>query len=201
MRLGRRRLVLSAAALAAAAPAIGQPLRLERPRTVIALLQNMKRAVDDGVLFDEAFYAEANLKESFAASQVAYGRPIPGYRLYGRVSGFGVLFETVRAGGDYRESGDFNFSLSSAEAVPVEGTLRLSFVRPTLAFDEVEKAFGKDWKPTSYPLAPGAAPPHAERAHGGTAILYGVGSGTPERWTMFAFNPRALLELAVAVVR
>jgi hypothetical protein len=182
-------------------PAVAQPLRLERPRTVTGLLQNMKRAAGEGVLLDETFYAEANLKESFAASQVAYGRPIEGYRLYGRVSGFGVLFEATRVGGDYRESGDFNFSLSSVEAAPVEGKLQLSFLRPTLAFDDVETVFGKDWKPTSYPVAPGAPPPHAERTHGGTAILYALGDGGPERWIMFAFNPRALLELAVAAVR
>jgi hypothetical protein len=206
MRLSRRRLVLSAAALApltlaGAAPAVAQPLGLERPRTAIALLQNMKRAAGEGALLDETFYAEANLKESFGAQQVAYGRPIPGYRLYGRVSGFGVLFEVARVGGDYREGGDFSFSLSSADATPVEGMLRLSFLRPTLGFDDVEKVFGRDWKPAAYPAAPGAAPPHAERVHGGTAMLYPLGSGDSSRWIMFAFNPRALLELAVAAGR
>jgi hypothetical protein len=180
---------------------MAQPLGLERPRTVIALLQNMKQAAGEGALLDEAFYAEANLKESFGAQQVAYGRPIPGYRLYGRVSGFGVLFEATRVGGDYREGGDFSFSLSSADAAPVEGMLRLSFLRPTLGFDDVEKAFGRDWKPTGYPAAPGAPPPHAERAHGGTAVLYPLGSGDLARWIMFAFNPRALLELAIAAGR
>jgi hypothetical protein len=201
MRLGRRRLVLSAAALAATAPALAEPVRLERPRTAVGILQNMKRAAADGLLLDESFYAETSLKESFAASQVAFGSPVAGYRLYGRLSGFGVLFETVRAGGSYREGGDFTFSLSSSDATPVEGRLQLLFVRPTLAFEEVEKVFGKDWQPAAYPTEAGAAPLHAERVHGGTAIVYDLG-GTPKaRWITFAFDPRALLKLAVAGVR
>jgi hypothetical protein len=151
-----------------------------------------------GDLLDESFYAETNLKEAFAASQVVFGRPIAGYRLYGRVSGFGVLFETVRVGGSYREGADFTFSLSSSDATPVEGGLQLAFVQPTLAFEEVEKVFGKDWQRTAYPAEAGAAPLHAERVHGGTAIVYDLG-GTPNaRWIMFAFDPRALLKLAVA---
>jgi hypothetical protein len=202
MRLGRRRLVLSAAALAGALPARAQARRLERPRTVIALLQNMQRAADEGALLDEAFYGEANLKESFAGQQVAYGRPIQGYRSYGRVSGFGVLFESTRIGSDYREGGDFTFSLSSAEATPVEGRLQLAFLKPAVRFDVIENIFGKGWKPAAYPVAAGDAPPHAERAHGGTAIVYpSDGSNNSGRWIMFAFNPRAWLQLAVAAVR
>ena len=177
------------------------PVQLERPRTAIGILQNMKRAAADGLLLDESFYAETNLKESFAASRVAFGRPVAGYRLYGRVSGFGVLFETMRVGGSPREGGDFTFSLSSPESSPVEGRLQLAFVRPTLAFEEVEKVFGKDWQPAAYPAEAGAAPLHAERVHGGTAIVYDLG-GTPKaRWIMFAFDPRALLKLAVSGVR
>src|ERR1700732_1842566 len=137
MRIGRRRLVLSVAAFAGAAPAVAAPLRLERPRTAIALLLNLKRAADEGLLLDEAFYAEANLKEAFAAAQVTFGRPIDGYRLYGRGSGFGVLFETARIGGNYREGVEFGFSLSSPDAAPVEGRLQLSFPRPILAFDDL----------------------------------------------------------------
>jgi hypothetical protein len=201
MRIGRRRLVLSVAAFAGAAPAVAAPLRLERPRTAIALLLNLKRAADEGLLLDEAFYAEANLKEAFAAAQVTFGRPIDGYRLYGRVSGFGVLFEAARVGGSYREGVEFGFSLSSPDATPVEGRLQLSFPRPTLAFDDVEKAFGTDWKPAPYPVAPDAAPPHAERVHGGSAIAYRAMNGNPARWITFAFNPRALLELAIAVAQ
>ena len=177
---------------------MAEPVRLERPRTAIGILQNMKRAAADGLLLDESFYAEANLKEAFAASRVAFGQPVAGYRLYGRVSGFGVLFETVRVGGSYREGADFTFSLSSSDATPVEGGLQLAFVRPTLAFEEVDKVFGKDWQRTAYPAEAGAAPLHAERVHGGTAIVYDLG-GTPNaRWIMFAFDPRALLKLAVA---
>ena len=201
MRLGRRRLVFSAAALAGACPAAAEPLRLARPRTVIAMLQNMKRAAAEGLLLDEAFYAEANLKESFAASDVAFGQPVAGYRLYGRASGFGVLFEAARVGGSYREGGDFTFSLSSMDATPVEGRLHLPFPRPTLAFDDLEHAFGREWTPTAYPAEAGAAPLHAERAHGGTAIAYTLGSAGRERWIMFAFNPRALLQIAVAAAR
>jgi hypothetical protein len=197
MRLGRRRLVLSAAALAAPAPAMAEPVQLERPRTAIGILQNMKRAAADGLLLDESFYAETNLKEAFAASQVAFGRPVAGYRLYGRVSGFGVLFETVRVGGSPREGGDFTFSLSS----DAEGRLQLLFVRPTLAFEEVETVFGKDWQPAAYPPEAGAAPLHAERVHGGTAIVYDLGETPKARWIMFAFDPRALLKLAVAGAR
>jgi hypothetical protein len=166
--------------------------------TAIAMLQNMKRAAGEGLLLDEAFYAESNLKESFAASDVAFGRPVAGYRLYGRLSGFGVLFETARVGGTYREGGDFAFSLSAPDATPVEGRLQLTFLRPTLAFDDLESIFGKDWAPTAYPAEAGAAPLHAERAHGGTAIVYALGSAAAARWIMFAFNPRALLQIAVA---
>lgn len=205
MRLGRRRLVLSAAALAATAPALAGPARLERPRTAIGILQNMKRAAADGLLLDESFYAEANLKEAFAAAQVAFGRPVEGYRLYGRLSGFGVLFETERVGGSYREGGDFTFSLSSpsvpSDATPVEGRLQLAFARPTLAFEDIENAFGTDWQPAAYPAAAGAAPLHAERVHGGTAIVYNLGGMSKARWIIFAFDPRAFLQFAVAGAR
>ena len=165
----------------------------------------MKRAAADGLLLDESFYTETNLKEAFAASQVAFGGPVAGYQLYGRLSGFGVLFEAVRAGGSYREGGDFTFSLSSplatSDATPVEGRLQLTFVRPTLAFEEVEKVFGKDWQRAIYPAEAGAAPRHAERVHGGTAIVYGLGGMPKARWIMFAFDPRALLKIAVAGAR
>ena len=208
MRLGRRRLVLSAAALAPAsvagtAPVLAQPVRLERPRTAIGILQNMKRAAADGLLLDESFYAEATLKEAFGAAQVAFGRPVAGYRLYGRLSGFGVLFETARVGGSYREGGDFTFSLSSSpaapsDATPVEGRLQLVFARPTLAFDDVEKVFGKNWQRAPYPPEAGAVPLHAERVHGGTAIVDNLGEAPKTRWIMFAFDPRALVQFAVA---
>ncbi len=158
----------------------------------------MKRAAADGLLLDESFYAETNLKEAFAAAQVTFGRPVAGYRLYGRVSGFGVLFETVRAGGSYLEGGSLTFSLSSSDA---EGRLQLAFVRPTLAFEEVETVFGKDWQPAAYPTEAGAAPLHAERVHGGTAIVYDLGGAPKGRWITFAFDARALLKLAVAGVR
>lgn len=167
----------------------------------MALLRNMKRAADEGLLLDEAFYGEANLKESFAAQQVAFGRPIDGYRLYGRVSGFGVLFETVRVGGTYREGADFGFSLSSAGAAAAEGRLQLTFLRPALTFDDVENVFGKGWTATGFPVEPGAPPPHAERLHGGTAVLYRLDRDRPDRWIMFAFNPKALLQIAVAAAR
>jgi hypothetical protein len=117
------------------------------------------------------------------------------------VSDFGVLFETVRAAGSAREGGDFTFSLSSSDAAPVEGRLQLAFVRPTLAFEEVEKVFGTDWQRTAYPAEAGAAPLHAERVHGGTAIVYDLGGTPMARWIMFAFDPRALVQIAVAVNR
>jgi len=184
---------------------MAEPVRLERPRTAIEILQNMKRAAADGLLLDESFYAEANLKQAFAASQVAFGRPAAGYRLYGRVSGFGVLFETVRVGGSTREGGDFTFSLSSpkssSDAPPVEGRLQLLFVRPTLAFEDIERVFGKDWRPAPFPAEAGAAPLHAERVHGGTAIVYELGRTPKARWITFAFDPRALLQFAVAAAR
>jgi hypothetical protein len=185
---------------------LAEPVRLERPRTAIGILQNMKRAAAAGLLLDESFYAEANLKEAFGAAQVAFGRPVAGYRLYGRLSGFGVLFETARVGGSYREGGDFTFSLSSSpvapsDATPVEGRLQLVFARPTLAFDDVEKVFGKNWQPAPYPPEAGAAPLHAERVHGGTAIVYNLGEAPQTRWIMFAFDPRALAQFAVAGAR
>ncbi len=167
----------------------------------MAFLQVMKRVTQERRLLDAAFYEPANLEQLFAASAVSFGRPIAGYRLYGTVSGFGVLVEAVRIGGTAREGMTLAFSLSAPPAGPPEGRLLLTFLQPSVAFDDIEKVFGKEWEPAAYPARADGSAPYATRAHGSSAIRYRLGEAEPAGWMAFAFNARALLESASASVR
>lgn len=188
--------MLAAASSLSIAPAWAAPISFEPPRTLIAFLQNMKRAAQEGLLVDEAFYAEANLKNAFGAAYVVYGRPVAGFRLYGTVAGFGILADPVRMGGNVREGMQLDFTLSAPENAAPEGNLRLSFAIPKRSFDDIESVFGKEWKPAAYVSRPNDPRPYALRHHGSSAISYTLGEGPPGRWMTFSFDARALLELA-----
>jgi hypothetical protein len=177
------------------APARAQPAAFEPPRTLMALLQNMKRAAEERRLLDEAFYAETNLKNAFAATHVAYGNQVAGFRLYGTVAGFGVLSDGVRLGGSVRENMQLDFTLSAPENAAPEGNLRLSFVIPKRSFDDIESVFGKEWKNAAYTPRANDPEPYALRHHGKSAISYTLGGGLPGGWMNFAFDARAMLEL------
>ena len=192
--------MLAAASSIVAAPAFFVPVRaapvaFERPRTLVAFLRNMKRAAEERLLLDETFYADANLKNAFAATYVVYGLPQEGFRLYGTVAGFGVLSDGVRQGGIVRENMKLDFTLSAPPNAAPEGNLRLSFVVPRRSFDDVEAAFGKEWKDAPYNRQPTDPEPYALRNHGGSAIRYTLGAGPPGGWLTFAFDSRAMLEL------
>ena len=194
MRLGRRPFLFAAASSTLAAPAVAAPVPFARPGTLVAFLENMKRAAQEAMLLDEAFYTEANLKNAFGAMHVVYGRPADGFRLYGTVAGFGNLIDAVRMGGAVREGMQLDFTLSSpAEGAP-EGNLRLTFMLPRRTFDDVEAAFGKSWKPAAYRGRSSNVEPYALRNHGSTSINYSLGEGPPGRWMIFSFDARALLE-------
>ena len=181
------------------APARAVPAAFEPPRTLIAFLQNMKRAAEERLLLDEAFYAEANLKNAFAATHVVYGRPLEGFRLYGTVAGFGVLSDGVRLGGNVRENMQLDFTLSAPRDTGPEGNLRLSFVIPRRSFDDIEAVFGKEWKNAAYTRRSNDPEPYALRNHGKSAISYTLGAGPPGGWLSFAFDARAMLELVTVV--
>jgi hypothetical protein len=197
MRIGRRSLLLAAASCGAST-AFADPAP---PHTLIEFLQAMKRAGEEGALLDATFYDEANLKRLFAARGVTFGMAVEGYRLYGTVWGFGPLVEAVRVVGTVREGMTLQFGLQPAQPGPAAGHLQLSFLRPSLPFDQIEQIFGRNWEPGTYPPPPDGAIPHAERAHGSTAIRYRLGSGPPARWMDFAFSSRALVEAATVWVR
>lgn len=183
------------AAPAPLAQARAAPVAFEPPRTLIAFLQNMKRAAEERLLLDEAFYGEANLKNAFAATHVAYGRPQAGFRLYGTVAGFGVLSDGVRLGGSVRENMQLDFTLSAPQNAAPEGNLRLSFVVPRRSFDDIESVFGKAWKQGEYRGRANNPEPFALRHHGSSAISYTLDEGRPGGWLTFAFDARAMLEL------
>src|SRR4051812_37794293 len=131
MRFGRRPFMLAAGGCVVAVPAAFAPVRaapaaFEPPRTLSAFLLNMKRAAEERLLLDEAFFAEANLRNAFAAMHVVYGQPQDGFRLYGTVAGFGVLSDGVRVGGSVRENMRLDFTLSAPSDAAPEGNLRLS---------------------------------------------------------------------------
>lgn len=193
MRIGRRSFILATAAFIAP-PAVADSAP---PRTLIELLLTMKRVAEEGALLDPAFYDAAHLKGLFGARDVAFGRPLEGYRLFGNVSGFGVLVEPVKVAGLAREGMTLDFSLSTE---PAYGRLRVTFLRPATPFGEIERSFGKNWELGAYPARPDGSLPVAERAHGNTAIRYSLGE-KPARWMEFAFNPRALVESATVGVR
>ncbi len=193
MRTGRRSFILAAAA-SVARPAFADS---GPPRTLIEFLLTMKRVAEQGALLDPAFYDEANLKRLFAARAVSFGRQLEGYRLFGNVSGFGVLVEPVKVAGVAREGMTLDFSLM---AEPSFGRLQLTFLRPSIPFGEIEWTFGKRWDLAAYPTRPDGSLPVAERAHGNTAIHYSL-SESAGRWMEFAFNPRALVESASVGVR
>ena len=181
--------------MVAAAPALAAPVSFERPGTLVAFLENMKRTAQEGLLLDEAFYAEANLKNVFGASYVVYGRPAAGFRLYGTVAGFGKLIDPVRSGGVVREGMQLDFTLSAPENAAPEGNLRLSFAIPRRTFDDIEAVFGKNWKNADYHGRPNDPETYALRHHGRSAISYTLASGPPGGWMIFSFDARALLEL------
>ena len=184
----------------AAPAAAADPVPFERPGTLVAFLENMKRAAKEAMLLDEAFYTEANLKNAFAARHVVYGRPVEGFRLYGTVSGFGNLIDAVRIGGSVHDGMQLDFTLSAPANGAPEGNLRLSFMVPRRGFDDIEAAFGKQWKPTPYlGRSTTNVEPYALRNHGSTAINYSLGEGPPGRWMIFSFDARALLELVSVV--
>ena len=209
MRIGRRPFMLAAASAISIAPARAAPVAFERPRTLVAFLQNMKRAAEERLLLDEAFYAAANLKNAFAATDVVYGQPREGFRLYGTAAGFGVLSDSVRLGGSVRENMQLDFTLSAPPNAAPEGNLRLSFVVPRRRFDDIEAAFGKEWKEVPYVPRSTVQEPYASRLHGSSAISYTLGSpsaslgaGTsPDGWLTFAFDARAMLELVTVANR
>ena len=201
MRFGRRPFLLSAASVVVAAPARAAPAAFETPRTLTAFLQNMKRAAEERLLLDEAFYAEASLKHAFAATHVGYGTPVAGFRRYGTVSGFGVLSDGVRVGGSVRENMRLDFTLSAPENAAPEGNLRLSFVIPRRSFDAIEAAFGTGWKEVPYVPPSTDREPYASRLHGSSAISYTLGAGPPGGWMTFAFDARAMLELVTVANR
>jgi len=209
MRIGRRPFILSGVSSIAAIPALAAPVAFEPPRTLIAFLQNMKRAAEERLLLDETFYAEANLKNAFAATHVAYGRPQAGFRRYGTVAGFGVLSDGVRLGGSVRENMQLDFTLSAPENAAPEGNLRLSFVIPKRSFDDIESVFGKDWKQGDYRSRANNPEPFALRHHGSSAISYTLGDPSaslragarPGGWLTFAFDARAMLELVTVANR
>ncbi len=201
MRFGRRPFLLAAASAVVAASARATPAAFETPRTLTAFLMNMKRAAEERLLLDEAFYAEANLRRAFAATHVEYGTPAAGVRRSGTVSGFGVLSDGVRVRGSVRENMRLDFTLSAPENAAPEGNLRLSFVIPKRSFDDIEAAFGKAWTEVPYVPPSTDREPYASRLHGSSVISYTLGAGSPGGWLTFAFDARALLELVTVANR
>jgi hypothetical protein len=163
--------------------------QVRKPETFPALLQNLKLAIDHGLLIDDAFYASGTLERFLGGSEIAW-QPVQGTTLKaGSLYGFGRIVEPLSVGVSRVDGLSIVFRLTET------GQQRRANVEVGVTdsqaadFDLVQSMFGTDWI-----LLPARALNHPDtrsvtHPHGNDAISY-LGGNQSASWQLtFEFTP------------
>lgn len=173
-------------------------IQLDKPKSVIELLINMKLATQSGFIEQDDFYVEDILRHAFGAGTVRF----TGQRCLGNfsvnLSNFPAWVPRVETLG--RPIDAFDFRMRKYERSDGKSGAWVSMAfrskdAPRPSFDEIVQLFGRDWvecelpPPSSHP----SIPPPVMHPRGNACIVYQLWSNTPQRKMIFKFSPNEYL--------
>lgn len=150
---------------------------VKKPSTLIELLSNIKVALDNGLLIQDSFYSEANLKHFFGANKISWRAPEndPGKK-WVNVSEFGDMVKPVTVGNNVFSGIDCSAGKTVNGHEKTNASVKLLFMgsEESLSFEKVVQLFGPGWQQDPYlPFPPSGkifkTPTHP---HGNERIKY-----------------------------
>jgi hypothetical protein len=139
----RQFLRLASAGIALSACTAHESL-LAQPRSAPALFQNIKQALDRGLLLDEGCFTEANLKRTFGAAQIRWTANNPSTKS-GELTDFGTIGHDIRVRDKLGPGFDFFFfwrEMNGRRLARITVAVRQSDL---VDFATIENIFGKNW--------------------------------------------------------
>ena len=156
-----------------------------QPKTLAALLSNIKIALDHDLLLHLDFFnSDVTLIHFFGGSRVERSKESNPEKIGGALVNF--PFDGIR----------FSFGRLVSGDDRVEGTIALG-LRASLSFDEIQKIFGTRWTSSLLPLAPHAPhrpPPTNELGYHQAIFQFGSG-----RIAFFRLGQNAAVEDALFI--
>jgi hypothetical protein len=171
---------------------------IERPQGVLDVLTNVRRTIENGLIFRLDFYTDDNLKHVFGGDRVAWNQGSRG-ELSGTVADYDELLSVDRISPKIH-----GFSASLSFSRGVEGD-RVSVLLDFLVLDEqarlptfadIENIFGTHWKDIQ-PLPANPPRQFATAPHGNARISYREKHGSTVTELYFVFLPDGRLREAI----
>ena len=167
-----------------------------KPADAIGLLQNVKFAMDRGLLLREDFYVALVLERFFGGSRIIWGDYL-GWKKSGGMSKFGFLTERSPSSAETWDGLGIRFGWSAMERGRAKSLLSISFTSPQSPnANDVQRVFGTQWREEQFetsPHRPFKAPTHA---FGNRAISYVHEGTTIKQIARFYFDFAGGTELA-----
>jgi hypothetical protein len=173
---------------------------VQRPRSPHELLQNIKIAAHQELLFREDFYSDQNLQRFFGAETITW-RDLGNPNIKSLfASNFGGISEPHRTGTLIIESISLSVTRITT-AAGTEVTLRLLVGDARLTFETVEQILGPGWRaPRSLSVSEvhqRSKEPPSTSSHGNSRIEYDLGNGPFRSLLKLRFGARGTLETLI----
>lgn len=138
---------------------------VKKPTTPNELLQNLKLALDDGLLMREDFYTSSNFERFFSARNITEGidKDQKGRRIdassFGypasRPADYPAIYPDKESSTDFRCGNGLAAGINTLANGKVSSGITLGFISGAPTFGEVEKVFGNSWKEDRSPFPQG----------------------------------------------
>jgi hypothetical protein len=191
------RSIVESAARSGVQSAMETMVMVKMPATPFELLENVKIALDQGLLLREDFYTDENLKRFSGGTKVrrsAGGQDVGPKYIFCSVTEFGAMVEPRIVGNIVIPGISVGFRRTILEDGRVAGSVsvRLQQGVPSLSFDEVTKLFGPHWTYSKDILSPHMRMESPRKPHGNARIEYRAA----DVLHILSFNRDALLDSA-----
>ena len=170
--------------------------KIEKPKDLIGLLNNLKVATDWPLLLQTDFYTEENLIRFFGGESVSWGTN-RGEEKRGEIIGFQKIIEPYVYSGKSYSGLDAFFRRTAKNGQRASATITLTVRSPgKTGFGDVETIFGDRWVDDEYHLpSPHSAPPKlATDPHGNASIVYFISAPKFRSQLQLRFSYDAKLE-------
>jgi hypothetical protein len=170
------------------------PAMVKVPTTPFELLQNIKVALDHGLLLKEEFFTEEHLKQFSGGAKVrrSVGGPNSGPKdIFCEVTEFGPMVEPARVGNFVIPGMSLSLRRRILQDDRISGSLSVRFqqVVPSLSFDAVTMLFGQNWTYSKDLKSPHLKLESPRKPHGNAEIEYVFGDAKHK----LSFGPDAIL--------
>jgi hypothetical protein len=165
------------------------------PTTAFEVLKNLKLAFEHDLLLRKDFYTGENLLHFSGGNKVEWREHTEG-KQWVWISDFGAIAQPIRTKNFTYEGISWSAARTEEKNGKVVGEASLSLIMPNsgITFDQVERLFGKEWKPYYHSvILPERKIMPPTRPHGNDRIRYVLNSEHVARSVLMEFHSDATL--------